>query len=627
MRLSQSMKTILRRFPAVVILFAAVLRTQASSVIPLGTGELVAASGAIFRATVAGGKCVRDGEGLIVTRTTLRVSEVFKGKVPSVVRVAHRGGELGNENEFFGLSPQFAAGEECLLFVRRRADGQLECTQGSVSAVRLIPATGTPTGFGGGGGTWLAELRQLTSGGILAGEDVTDQSASITTQAATGMLGGIAARFLQPDRGEPIPYLIDATSLPAGISFTQATNAVQQALNAWAAVTSLKFKLEGIQSFGQGADTITGSDEKLRIQLHDNYNRINTVNVLGIGGRNGQTSPVSGVGWDLGGNIAGNEFRKTTRGFVVLEATNSSMQVLATFAETLCHEIGHALSLAHSSENPSEPNTTLKQAIMYYTAHADGRGATLGAYDPPVIQQAYPVGNTAPFTYNRVLDVVSPPDPPNVPGINEAELRACDLQTPALTLETAGESGLNGSFTTVGTLFKYTPAGYYSDSSRFDPAGSAYYDIIYARFSDGTNSSPYAVVRVVSFNEDSGEWPSPSDGLPDTWMTTHFGHLAPQSGDKSRAQDDKDNDGLRNLDEFRAGMTPTDNTSAQRITLLSSANLEWQAKAYELYEVQVSTNLTTWTRYGWPVLPTNSTGSITIARTNPAQHFRIVKVP
>ena len=38
---------------------------------------------------------------------------------------------------------------------------------------------------------------------------------------------------------------------------TQATNAVQQALNAWTAVTSLKFELAGIQSFGQGADAIT----------------------------------------------------------------------------------------------------------------------------------------------------------------------------------------------------------------------------------------------------------------------------------------------------------------------------------------------------------------------------------
>lgn len=621
------MKTNLPKFLPLIAWLCAVFTAQASSVIPLSTGELVAASGAIFRATVAGGKCVRDSEGFIFTRTTLRVTEVFKGKVSSGVRLAHRGGELGTENEYYGLSPQFVPDGEYLLFVRRRADRQLECTQGSASAVRLLPATGTLTGFAAGGGDLLVELRRLAAGGIPAGEDVTDQSASISSQAATGMLGGIASRYLQPDRGEPIPYLIDATSLPAGISFTQATNAVQQALNAWAAVTSLKFKLEAIQSFGQGADTIASSDEKLRIQLHDNYNRINSANVLGVGGRNGQTSPVSGVGWDLGGNIAGNEFRKTTRGYVVLEATNTAMQNLSTLTEVLCHEIGHALSLAHSSENPSEPNTTLKQAIMYYTAHADGRGATLGAYDPPVIQQAYPMGNTAPFTYTRVLDVVTPPNPPNVPGINEIELRAYDLQTPALTLATAGESLLNGSFTIVGTLFKYTPDGYYSDAPRFDPAGSSYYDVIFARFSDGTNSSPYAMAKVVSFNSDSGEWPSASDGLPDNWMLANFGHIAGQSGDQSRAQDDKDGDKLRNLDEFRAGMTPTSSTSAQRITLLSTTSLEWQAKAYELYEVQTSTNLTTWTRYGWPVLPTNSTGSIPITRTNPAQHFRILKVP
>ncbi|MEI9962186.1 MAG: hypothetical protein WDM76_13950 [Limisphaerales bacterium] len=98
--------------------------------------------------------------------------------------------------------------------------------------------------------------------------------------------------------------------------------------------------------------------------------------MLGIGGRSSSSSPVA-AGWDIGGNVAGNEFFMTIGGYVVLESTNAAMQTLSTFTEVLCHEIGHALNMAHSSEVvTSDP--LLFNSIMYFQSHADGRGATLG---------------------------------------------------------------------------------------------------------------------------------------------------------------------------------------------------------------------------------------------------------
>ncbi|MFO1514208.1 MAG: hypothetical protein U1F83_15055 [Verrucomicrobiota bacterium] len=440
------------------------------------------------------------------------------------------------------------------------------------------------------------------------------------------MLGSVNTRFLQPDRGEPIPYLIDADALPAGITLAQATNAVQQALNAWTAVTSLKFKLEGIVSFGQAASTITTKDERLRIQLHDNYNVITTPNVLGIGGRGASSSPVSGVGWDLGGNVAGNEFMKTTYGYVVLESSSASMQTLSTFTEVLCHEIGHALNMAHSSENSAEPDNTLKQAIMYYQAHADGRGATLGTYDPPIIRQCYPF-NTPPYSYSRVMEVTTgSPAQPNVPGINDVELRGYDLQGNSLTIQTNGATGVGtGDFSKSGNVIKFTPNNFW-DTTPVDPATTSYYELIYARFSDGTNASPLITVRVISHSAD--RYPATSDGIPDNWMSTYLGNANPAAGPNRGAQQDYDGDGMKNIDEYRAGMDPASAASGQRITVINRTNIQFQAKPYELYELHASTNMTNWVRAVNPIIPTNTTGTFTGFTNNaPYMFFRVQKVP
>ena len=607
-----------------------------SSTLPLKTPDHFRTAAVVFRGTVVGIESFKDVAG-IHTKISLRVDEPLKGKLPSIVLIFQRGGRIGNEGEVCGLSPQISVGREFLAFVSQEPSQRLYWTQGAASAVDLNRSPGTKVYDERSAGL-LAEVRALSAQTAGAGKDVTDQVGTAIMEVTTGMLGNVNSRFLQPDRGDPIPVLIDAATLPSGMTLSQATNAVLQALNAWSAVTSLKFTVESIGSFGQGADTISAPDEKLRIQLHDNYGRINSVNVLGIGGR-AFTSSALASGWDLGGNVAGNEFTKSTYGYVVLESGNASMQNVATFAEVLCHEIGHALNMAHSSENPSEPNPTLNQAIMYYQAHADGRGATLGAYDPPIIRQCYP-SNTVPYTFHRVIDATTAPVTPNVAGINEVALRGYDLQTTSLTTATFGATAINGSFSIVGDLVKYTPADYFLDSDRQDPdttGGYSYRDRIFARFSDGTNASPYSIIRVISLR---GEGTSSPDGLPDYWMQNFFEHTAPQAGDLSRASDDADGDRLTNLQEYIAGMNPKSSTLQQRITSVAPGTLTFQAKAYDLYEILGSTNLSSWTVIK-PFMPTNASLFVrtslpqtniiatvsNLPRANPHMFFRVRKVP
>ncbi len=619
--------------------------SRASSVIPLSTSEHITAADAILRGTVVAQDCFRDSAGLIFTRTVVRVDEGFKGTFPTLLALIHQGGQVGNEDAYCGFSPRFAMPGEYVLFVTRDGAGNLHCTQGGASAIPLLPTLGksgkAEADYQSTGRELLEELRNWAAQNPDAGADVTDQAVAQIpgTAATTGMLGGVNTRFIQPDRGEPIPYYIDADPLPGGISITQATNAVAQALGAWTAVTSLKFRFMGLQSFGQAANTITTPNESIYIQLHDNYGAINTPNVLGVGGRGGSSFP-SPSGWNIGGNVAGNEFLKTTYGYVVLESGNVSMQNLLTFTEVICHEIGHALNLAHSSENAAEPNNTLKEAMMYYQTHADNRGATLGTYDVPVIRQCYP-SNTPPYTFNRVIDATSAPVPINVGGINEIELRGYDLQSPALTLATEGATANAGTFSLVGNQLKYTPAGYFSINGRSDPDTSggsfSYVDLVYARFSDGTNASPYSLIRVLSMRPEATASP---DGIPDYWMQTFFGHADPQAGDLSRATDDADGDGLNTLQEYLGATNPKNANSATRITSFDGQNLQFAARAYEPYEILGSTNLTTWTRIT-TILPTTPLIAVrtNLPQTNiiatvsnvtsglPHQFYRVEKIP
>jgi hypothetical protein len=108
---------------------------------------------------------------------------------------------------------------------------------------------------------------------------------------------------------------------------------------------------------------------------------------------------------------------------------------------------------------------------------------------------------------------------------------------------------------------------------------------------------------------------SDGDGIPDSWMSLHFGHASGLVADLSRADDDPDHDGMSNWKEWRCGTDPKERTSFLGLTALAANGavpgeflVRWQSASNKTYTLQVATNLLV----GFVNLRTNITATPTI---------------
>jgi len=513
--------------------------------------------------------------GRIQTQFTFRTLEAIAGNIPAFFKVSAPGGVFGSEARFDSRLPKIPIQKDMILFLR--IDPPKLCFSNHAAGV-VLPDSDLLTEL-----RLLAERNPKTSDLRIFATHPIHVEFSVTS---SGLLdsSGSPFRYTSPDRSVGISVYADVSTRPSGITEQQAITALRNALSAWENASTIRFNYLGTQIFPKSADDYSSSEgEVIRIQMHDNYSKIlDTSSTLGSGGSGYLLSNGEG------GTINGTSFFPSSHGFVLLNHPKSSLSDPKTLEEVLTHEIGHVLGLAHSSENISETNSQLKNAVMYFQCHSDGRGATLNDYDTQTILKAYP-WNTPPYGFDRIVYAVSSSSNPlSHPEVNQVTLSGADLQNTPLSLQIVTQTSINGNFTSANGTIRFTPSAYYSDST-VSNLSTEYYDQLTARFSDGTNFSPPVNVRVVGFRSDSKPTGSP-DGIPDSWMTTHFGNANGSSADA-----DFDKDGLSNLREFLLGTDPKNTSSCFKIVSFAGDTLTWTSQPFDSYYVQSSSDLVNWT--------------------------------
>jgi hypothetical protein len=415
---------------ALLLIAGAAITSQATTAIIPTDDDLIVGARAIVRANVSSVSCAYDpARGDIFTYVALNVTEVLKGQITSSeVVLREPGGTVGNKlSEVFGV-PMFSAGEDVLLYLDTWKDGTLRVYQmflgkfdiGADTATRRLMVTRGNAGpevdfFSGGPGASRARPGQITNRSELSAYEQLVRGRMASTRARAELFeskfyNGVSilnrppeydgsrasaitpqfhlyfpnSRWFEFDSGQPVTFLVNPDEQPT----PQTVDDIAAGMKAWNSVNGCNVQLVVGGTTNncyspEGAPTIVFDD---------------------CVGKHAPTDTCSGIiavsgifAWSDATIVVNNTtFKKITGSFIdfnpfasCVYSSHCNIQEIAT------HELGHNLGLHHSWDpifhEPQTPEEV--DATMYFSAHFDGRCASLRTDDINGIVFIYPSPN------------------------------------------------------------------------------------------------------------------------------------------------------------------------------------------------------------------------------------------
>lgn len=364
---------------------------------------------------------VAETEGILpvvaerpTTDYLMRVERVLKGTVDSsalVVRVLGGTDPEGRELRIYG-APRFAVGEQALLFLSPAADGTWRIQQFMQGAFHRARAAGREVAYRDESEVVRLEAptpdeRQTVARDFgLFTQWIADRAAgesrrpdyffrpdpqgyrALTESFTYFQSAGLNLRWFSFDSGGAVPWKAHRDGQPGLASGGFAE--FQRALAAWVnePQTPIKLTYGGTTSATAGFDRY---DNQNVILFDDPNGEIEGTFACATGGTLAIGGPWSDP--EVTGNFNGKRYVKIQGGDIIMnDGIECRLQTASgskLAEEVYAHELGHTLGLGHSSEDENEANATLRNALMYFRAHGDGRGARLESDDLAAIRGLY----------------------------------------------------------------------------------------------------------------------------------------------------------------------------------------------------------------------------------------------
>jgi hypothetical protein len=401
----------------VALLAAAVVPSAFATTVIMPTDDsMIIGSRAIIRGRVLTVETALDPQtDRIYTYTTIRVQEVFKGKINERrIILKQEGGQVAGRGSIVFGTPQFTPDENVLLYLDTWADGAFRVHQyflgkfniftdektgvrtvvrsdfndGVVVLQNQLPETPGEITNRAELGAYLAMLRSKIAANTeqsIALEQryysnipMRARPAEYNQLVRTGniqpqwtYISSAHPRWFEPDAGQPVVFRIN----PAGAPNQQITTDIAAAMNAWSTVPGCALRV----AVGANTDAC-GPDSTQNTLIFNNCDGRWSAS----GGSCQGVLALGGLSWFPGNTrvINGVTFAQGTAGFVSFNPFAAcSFGNSCNVQEITTHELGHALGLGHSADT---------SATMYGIAHFDGRCATVRPDDMTGISFIYP---------------------------------------------------------------------------------------------------------------------------------------------------------------------------------------------------------------------------------------------